>query len=722
MTSDPQTELDELIAAYLVAAEKGRAPEPAEWLARNPDHAAELAAFLENLDSFGGFLGLPASRTIEATIPWNDGNHPHSVDNTRLQGEPFGGYQLLNEIGQGGMGTVHRARLNGTTLLVALKQVRTDAMSPMAVQRFREEVEAAASLRHPNIVPVYHVGEENGRPYFTMALIEGGSLENSLSRYHDQFQAIAQLMIKIARAVHYAHMRQLLHRDLKPANILLDEAGEPHVADFGLAARLNDMGVVTSTGPASGSLPWMAPETLDGERTLTTAVDVWSLGVILYQLLTAVRPFPGRNWHEVHASILNATPALPRTLNPRVPRDLEAICRRCLARDPEQRYESASAVANELERWLRDEPIRARPAASSERFSRWFRRNPGIAIGSLIAMALLITGFILSLALFRDQEKITRQVVCQDNAYAAQLAAWSLLRRLEQHETFVRETAEDPEFLKACASDDPKTMAHTLTYLRQKIETPPPPGTVGIASLFVLNEKGTILAITPEVKRVAGFDLHERDYFQGALARVNRVGRERVHLSRVFSSRNDHLQKLAISIPFQPTPGGPVWVLAATIPPNPTLGLHVKPKDRHLVALLAPGEDMGYVILVHPAYEANREVVAYPEDDLARLRAPDGQLLITQDENYRDPVQLREHEAQDRWLAGFAPVEGTDLIVVVQQRYEEAIAPLKLLSRRLLNLLIGLVVAGTIGLVIFLFLKNRQAAGNDPIPKNKNGN
>ncbi len=351
---------------------------------RHPAHAAELAAFLADLGRFGAFLGLPQlPPDLDLTALFRTGEPP---DAEAQPGDRFGEYELVELIGTGGMGVVYRARLAGTALVVALKRLKPSVGGEEA-RRFRAEVEAVIGLRHPNIVPVYHIGEHAGRPHFTMPLAEGGSLDQHICRFRGDPRATAELMLKVARAVHHAHQRQIVHRDLKPANILLDAAGEPQVADFGLAARLDATGAATAE--AAGSLPWMAPEAVRGEP-VTTGVDVWALGAILYELLTGERPFCGTTRNELHAAILNQDPRPPRAIEPRVPPDLAAVCVRCLAKESERRYESASAVALELERWLHDRPVRARTPTRRERTARWFRHNPVLAWGILLVTAILI--------------------------------------------------------------------------------------------------------------------------------------------------------------------------------------------------------------------------------------------------------------------------------------------------------------------------------------------
>jgi len=700
--------LDDLVAEYLAAAERGQAPDPADFVARHPAHAAALAAFLADLGQFGDFLGLPPVAAADLTRDYAPAGE------ARRPGERFGEYELLGApIGEGGMGVVYRARLAGTGLVVALKQIR-DAGAGRA-ERFREEIETAAGLRHPNIVPVYHVGEHAGRPFFTMALVEGGGLDRHLARFRGDPAAAAALVAKVARAVHHAHQRRVLHRDLKPSNILLDEAGEPHVADFGLAARLTDAGATVEAVPAAGSLPWMAPEAVRGEATLTTAADVWALGVILYELLAGARPFVGADARAVRQDILDADPLPPRTVNPAVPRDLDAVCRRCLEKDPDKRYESASAVALELDRWRRDEPVRARRPGRGERVARWSRRNPGVAAGALLLAGLLVVATAVAVSLAREQDAATRRVVCEDNEHAAELAAGAFLRRIDQHRTAVLDAASQPALTQACAAGD---MAAATRFLRARVEAPADPGVTAVASMYVLDDAGTLRAVWPETSPIVGENFSHRDYYRGAKARDAAAGRGRVHLSKVFKAKNDGLDKLAVAVAFRPAAGRPAWVLAAAIPTDPTLGLGVRDDRRHKVVLLAPrdpepGADPGdaarYFVVVHPDYARGEASVPFPADGLRKIDAPDGRVRFAPDDDYRDPVH--PDGAAERWLAGFAPVEGTDLVVLVQQTHADAVGQTRSFFRRFFMWTGGAVAAGPLAVGLGRLLRARGRPG-----------
>jgi WD40 repeat protein len=302
----------------------------------------------------------------------------------------FGDYELLAELARGGMGVVYRARQVSLNRTVALKMILAGQLASEAeVQRFRVEAEAAANLDHPNIVPIHEIGEHEGQHYFSMRLIEGSSLAEQLGRFRADQRAAAQLVATIARAVHHAHQRGVLHRDLKPANVLLDAAGQPHVTDFGLAKRLSQEGAFTNSSAIVGTPEYMAPEQVSSARGLSTATDVHGLGAILYVLLTGQPPFHGTTQLDTLLQVVEREPQRPRVINPRVDRDLETICLKCLDKEPARRYGSAEAVAEELERWLAGEPIHARRIRPIERAIKWARRRPAVA--ALAGLVLLVS-------------------------------------------------------------------------------------------------------------------------------------------------------------------------------------------------------------------------------------------------------------------------------------------------------------------------------------------
>jgi serine/threonine protein kinase/WD40 repeat protein len=307
-------------------------------------------------------------------------------------------YELLGEIARGGMGIVYRARQTSLNRTVALKMVLGPQLAgEAAARRFRAEAEAAASLDHPNIVPIYEVGEHDGRLFYTMKLVENGSLASRVKPVARPRDA-AVMIVTIARAVHYAHQRGILHRDLKPANILLDAQEQPHVTDFGLARRLESDSSLTLHGAALGTPNYMPPEQARaGSAPLTVAADVYSLGAILYELLCGQPPFQAATPLETMRLVIDEEPVPPSSVrNSRRPResnpgtrasatkealddDLETICLKCLEKDPARRYGSAEALADDLDRWLSGEPILARPAGPGERALKWIKRHPALA-------------------------------------------------------------------------------------------------------------------------------------------------------------------------------------------------------------------------------------------------------------------------------------------------------------------------------------------------------
>ncbi|MFO1501565.1 MAG: serine/threonine-protein kinase, partial [Verrucomicrobiota bacterium] len=325
----------------------------------------------------------------------------------RLKLHHFGDYELLEEIAHGGMGAVFKARQISLNRVVALKLISAGALATAElVKRFKAEAEAAASLTHPNIVPIYEIGEHQGQHYFSMALIEGPNLRQALATHNSQLktpQRAAQLMLTIARAVHYAHQRGVLHRDIKPSNILLDSAGGPHLTDFGLAKLIGKESTLTHTNAVLGTPAYMAPEQARGEtKEVTTAADVYGLGAALYQALTGAPPFGGGTSLETIRQVLEQEPRRPSLWNPKVDRDLETICLKCLEKNPGQRYSSAAGLAADLERWTRGEPIMARRAGAGERLRKWVRRRPALAtLATLSLVSILALAIGSTVAVFR---------------------------------------------------------------------------------------------------------------------------------------------------------------------------------------------------------------------------------------------------------------------------------------------------------------------------------
>jgi serine/threonine protein kinase/Tfp pilus assembly protein PilF len=303
----------------------------------------------------------------------------------------FGDYELLEEIGRGGQGVVYRAHQKSLNRTVALKVIGLGLWATEAhLKRFRREAEAAASLEHSGIVPIYEVGEREGSCYFSMKFVEGGQLDEVVRREPMPIRRAVELMVRLARTVQYAHEHNILHRDIKPGNVLLDAKGEPHLTDFGLARLVETESTVTRTLEVLGTPSYMAPEQAAGNNSqLTRATDVYGLGAVLYQLLTGHPPFAGGTTYETIKLLLETESRQPRQLNPKIDRDLSTICLKCIEKDPKRRYSSALALTEDLEHWLKHEPIQARHTGIFTRGKKWVRRNPtsALLVVSLVSLA-----------------------------------------------------------------------------------------------------------------------------------------------------------------------------------------------------------------------------------------------------------------------------------------------------------------------------------------------
>jgi serine/threonine protein kinase/tetratricopeptide (TPR) repeat protein len=485
-TNDTQQDeqLDAIVAAYLRLPEAERPRRQKELLAAHPELAAALHNFFDAQDGFR-HLAEPLREVFTA--------HTHCP-----AGSVVGGYEILEEVARGGMGVVYRARSIALGRVVALKMLRAGALSAdIDRQRFRTEAEAVAQLDFPNIVPVFEVGEDD-LPYFSMKWMPGGSLAERLEDFRwpspqaaggpsgsarnarntpvdGQRRRVLYLMTNVARAVHHAHTRGILHRDLKPANILLDNDDTPYVSDFGLLKRFGPadsrhrpgdtptMSLQTVSGMIIGTPSYMAPEQASGKSgAVSVASDVYSLGAILYELLTGRPPFRGETTWDTLRQLQEKEPPQVRTLNAWVDRDLETVCHKCLHKDPLQRYASAAELTAELDRYGRGEPIMARPVSRGERCWRWCRRNPTLSAVSMLAVLALVTvavgGVLFGLreaSHAADMEEIVRQK--GDALDAAEKERVTKERALEEKEgalVIARENSEAKEKALALAKQD----------------------------------------------------------------------------------------------------------------------------------------------------------------------------------------------------------------------------------------------------------------------------
>ena len=488
--ADRDRRIGQAVAAYLEALDAGQAPDREAFLRQHPDLAEDLAAYFAQLDHFQDFVApLRPIVAVDPTVPLTqadpgatgeyqapgaapleptgsdtgpalpDGPSPSEDlpgtedddDNGNGAGAAaeadlprgarvryFGDYEVHRVLGRGGMGVVYKARQRSLNRFVALKMI---AAGPWAseddLRRFRNEAEAVASLDHPHIVPIYEVGALHDRRYFSMKLVEGQSLADRLASGPLEPRSAARLTATAAQAVHHAHMSGILHRDLKPANILLDLAGAPHGQRLRAGRRIEGNGEISVSGSILGTPQYMAPEQAEGHRSaITTATDVYGIGAVLYAALTGRPPFRGDSALETLRQVREQAPERPSQVNRRVPRDLETICLKCLEKDPRKRYDSASAVAEDLERYLRGEPILARRVGSSERLVMWAKRRPAVA-GLLTASAvaaLALVGLVLGQAYQQKlrEEKAKTEVALQAEGVAHQEAETARAAEQEQ--------------------------------------------------------------------------------------------------------------------------------------------------------------------------------------------------------------------------------------------------------------------------------------------------
>jgi eukaryotic-like serine/threonine-protein kinase len=622
-------------------------------------------------------------------------------DGSRPSGLPvrFADYELLEKLGEGGMGVVYKARqVGGIDRVVALKRIRDGELADEAARRsFLAEARAAAGLRHPHVVPIHDVREHHGEPYFTMELLGGGTLAESAARFAEPKRA-AGLLVKIARAVHAGHAKHILHRDLKPANILFDHDDEPHIADFGIAKHLDADGGA-SMSRVVGTPLYMAPERTGARaRRETTASDVWSLGVILYELLAGRHPFSGPTPLEVLRSVVDDEPP-PLSRMSGVDRDLETICLTCLQKEPERRYISAEELAEDLDRYLRGETPRVQRPGALRRAARWCRRHPAPAalLGAAALALVSLTAWAAISA--RDQERARRDEVLAGNVYAARAIAGTVLAQLREYGDMVAEEAADARLVEALARGDAATAQARCEAVHGRRADDAPRA----VWWFVMDATGTVYAQvpTPPVGNIFPVSYAFRDYFRAASALPAGVARP-VYVSRAYRSTGDDRYKLAIVSPIRGEGGAFLGLLAAEIATDRQLGALALNDERRL-ALLTVRRDRDlatdelpdeHIVMVHDAVAQGEGVVVQSEAlrrltarrDAARIRLTDQLHLpppdwVEAEDSYTDPLAGGE---QGSWLAGVAPVGNTELAVIVQTHVDTATqideSPLRVLA------------------------------------------
>jgi serine/threonine-protein kinase len=586
----------------------------------------------------------------------------------------FSKFETIELLGQGGMGTVWKARQKDLPRTVALKVLNAGKLARASeLKRFKIEASAAAKLQHPSLVPIYEVGEEQGCCYFTMEYVEGQTLAQMLRGTPLEPRRAAELLLAMAEAIHYAHSRGVLHRDLKPGNVIVDAAGRPRIMDFGLAKELYLESSVTESNAVVGTPSYMSPEQAEGKTAeIAPKSDVYSLGAVLYEMITGRPPFRAHNLSETLRQVIADAPALPRSVNPKVPRDLETICLKCLQKEPGRRYYSAQDLADELGRFLRREPIRARPIGMPARAWRILRRNPVVA-GSMGGIATL-------LLLMAVAAVFARQSLVSANGLLAQTTAEMLQLQLERFATLLQDVARSPALIDATQRGDKPAVKALLSSTHQKVKSSQELKWLGsepFENWNVCNLRGELIArtgINSDEQR-SGFS--DRDYFKGALEESNSAkGRPRhVHFSKIHFSRFDPYHKFGISAAIVAEEEGrrkPVGVLAAMFTPRSSASLNdihrkialIGPSDPSDLATAPANSTFAYYFVLHPAFAPRTPAVGVnrlPFNPARRVH-----------NFYRDPVGSRFPSYKGIWLAGSAPINfdgrATGYFVVVQSR------------------------------------------------------
>lgn len=691
--------IDALLAEFIQAEEAGTPIPLEEFVTRHPEFADELREFLSDRSGFQQFTA--------AFVPGEQGDAlPGPAELGTLANDPtaetmggtgqtsrvivpdharqFGDYELLEELGRGGMGVVYKAHQQGLDRVVALKMLREGRFASSADrERFHREAQILSRLDHPNIVPVLDVGMLDGRDFFTMKWVDGGSLVQHLERLKVDHRAAAEVMIAAAHAVHYAHQRGILHRDIKPANVLLDAQHGVHVTDFGLSQLAEVDTGLTRSGDIIGTPRYMSPEQASGEAVLTVAADVYSLGAILFELLTGVPPHVGRTVREVLDSVISGHVSPPRQLNAEIDTDLQTICLRCLEREPERRYPSAKAFAEDLERWLSGEPIKARPSTRFERGLRWCGRHP-LATGLLAcALILFLLAPIAVFVVLNELERKLSATMLENNRYAAQHVSNAVLRKLHDLAETASELANDREMSEALERADYDALQQRIESLqranadayRQKHG---PLADVPFKNLMVLDARGISRARGPARDAWVGREFGWRDYFSVAFhrSRAPLEGTD-AYISHVYHSAIDHYYKFAISVPIKPLDprkDEPLGVFVATITSAATLDLAVTDDRQHKAVLVGqfdrsspPGNidtaesNPFAVVLVHWLYDSpGVNAIPVKNEILREMLTSRPPVPLRESSTYFDPV------SQDHWLASFASVPNTPLVVALQ--------------------------------------------------------
>ena len=452
---------ERLVSEEIACRLKHHADIDAEDLCRRfPDLVTDTAWVLQRVEAMEKQAAAGRGSSSDRTITGSQTAASASEPGLRS----FGDYELIQEIARGGMGVVYKARQTKLNRIVALKMILSGQLaSSEDVQRFYVEAEAAASLEHPGIVPIHEIGEHDDQHFFSMGFIEGDSLDAQVKNGPLPPREAATVLRQIAEAIRYAHERGVIHRDLKPANILIDAGGQPKVTDFGLAKKTEGNSEMTGTGQILGTPGYMPPEQARGDiDNIGPAADTYALGAILYALLTGRPPFQSTTVMETLVAVLEQEPVAPRQLNPGLDPDLETICLKCLQKDIKRRYATTGALVDELDRYLNDEPIQARPIGQLERTWRWCKRKPALAgLGALAAILLLTLGIGGPLVALQQSEYAQQESKLRKKAVVAQLAEAELRK-------FATEKAAEAERQRKIAQENEKQAVQARARIRDQ--------------------------------------------------------------------------------------------------------------------------------------------------------------------------------------------------------------------------------------------------------------
>lgn len=711
-TRDEQ--LDTIIAEYLEVSERDAdPPDENAWIVRYPEFAIELREF---------FGDQRVARRAYASL--DDVTPVISLQRARR----FGDYELIDEIGRGGMGIIYMARQRSLNRIVAVKTIiGGQVASDSDVRRFRTEAEAAAKLQHPNIVTVHEVGEHKGQHFFSMEYVKGTNLGEKVRDHPLEPRTAARYVKAIAEAIQCAHEHGILHRDLKPTNVLLDSSDRPRITDFGLAKLMEHDSSLTVSGAVVGTPGYMAPEQAAGKPSeVTTLSDVYSLGAILYECLTSRPPFRGDTPVEVISQVINADPVAPRALDRSIPVDLETICMRCLVKEPQKRYGSAKALAADLQRFLDGQPIHARPIGEAARVWRWLRRNPLPTSLVLAAVVLLV---LIDLWSFWERIEERKAHALDSNASVAQSVAETVGQQLRHLSSAVARASKDSTLLDVLSGHvEGAFRAKERSRLQGWIETTHryyadpangfrwPGDHDPFVSWFVMDIHGQVLAHSTHPPMRDIFAL--RDYFRGALALRNPTSTSPTYISKVYrATRADRFYKFGISTLVR-SDNRAVGVIVATVTTASTAGSLLSRNAQQEAVLVGPWDRSSQavesrivsgsptnLILWHPAYRSGDAAVEMRNEKLAGLQVGTLHPKNATDDNYRDPLSKTDGRYAGRWLAAFAPVGGSELIVIVQSKYNDTIRPHEILDRALI--LGGGAVLGLLLLVVTASLRRR---------------